>query len=98
MFKLFLTEGHFCPCTVVTPLFGEMESLANAWDDLCRIHTMSLEACAGIATLLQQDLFSTEPERFTTCGDFKTKATVIFEELSRAKLVADMIKSRLGLS
>ena len=72
-------------------LNGEWDKL-NVWDELRRIHEESLEKCAEIEKLAQEDLLSVSTERFTACGDFKTKATVLS---SRATVIFYQFEQRL---
>ena len=51
--------------------------MASAWEEIGSIQGKCLELCSEISSALREDVLGVPTERFTSCGDFKTKATVI---------------------
>jgi hypothetical protein len=50
--------------------------MESAWEELGKIHGKCLELCSEVSIALQDDVLGVPTEHFTSCGDFKTKATV----------------------
>ena len=50
--------------------------MASGWDELQRVQAESIQKCAELAKQVKVDLLSVPTERFSSCEDFKTRATV----------------------
>jgi hypothetical protein len=50
--------------------------MASAWDELGSIQGKCLQLSSELSIALQEDVLGVPTERFTSCSDFQTKATV----------------------